>query len=193
MTMKTHTNGAERFDRCDRCLFASGEHCLKHAPRAIAISTPEGLPFDVDDGALAFVRMRSDASMQVEISWAAHQKEDDSHNVEIFGTEAGARAYPGEVYRFDRDLGTHVEAGNLGLPLKYPPREPVRQLLPGHPRPRVARSGSEPGQENGIERETHFPAALHPAPGIGEGLPRGHPYRRRDRLRGGGARPSSSA
>ncbi len=42
--MKTHTNGAERFDRCDRCLFASGEHCLKHAPRAIAISTPEGLP-----------------------------------------------------------------------------------------------------------------------------------------------------
>lgn len=83
-------------------------------------STPEGLPFDVDDCALAFVRMKSGASVQVEISWAAHQKEGDSYNVEIFGTEAGAQVYPGEIYRYDRELGTNVDAGNLGVPLKYP-------------------------------------------------------------------------
>jgi predicted dehydrogenase len=64
--------------------------------------------------------MKSGASVQVEISWAALQKEDNSYNVEIFGTEAGAQAYPGEVYRFDRDLGAHVEAGSLRVPLKYP-------------------------------------------------------------------------
>jgi predicted dehydrogenase len=83
-------------------------------------STPEGLPFDVDDCALALIRMKSGASVQVEISWAANQKDGDNHNVEIFGTEAGAQLYPGEVYRFDRDLGTNVEAGDLHLPLKYP-------------------------------------------------------------------------
>jgi len=83
-------------------------------------SDPEGLAFDVDDCALAFVRMRSGATIQVEITWAALQKEPDSYNVEIFGTEAGARVYPGEVYRFDRDLGAHVEAGGMKLPLKYP-------------------------------------------------------------------------
>lgn len=83
-------------------------------------STSEGLAFDVDDCALAFVRMKSGASVQVEISWAAHQKEGDTHNVEIFGTEAGAQVYPGEIYRFDRDLGAQVEAGGLGVPLKYP-------------------------------------------------------------------------
>ena len=83
-------------------------------------STPEGLPFDVDDCALAFIRMKSGATVQVEISWAAHQKEGDSHNVELFGTEAGAQVYPGEIFRFDRDLGAHVEAGGLKIPLKYP-------------------------------------------------------------------------
>jgi predicted dehydrogenase len=83
-------------------------------------SAPEGLPFDVDDCALAFIRMKSGATVQVEISWAAHQKEGDNHNVELFGTEAGAQVYPGEVYRFDRDLGAQVEAGGLGIPLKYP-------------------------------------------------------------------------
>lgn len=84
------------------------------------LSTPEGLPFDVDDCALAFIRMKSGATVQVEISWAAHQKEADSHDVELFGTEAGARVYPGEIYRFDRDLGANVEAGGLGIPLTYP-------------------------------------------------------------------------
>ncbi|MCX7030382.1 MAG: Gfo/Idh/MocA family oxidoreductase [Spirochaetes bacterium] len=83
-------------------------------------SDPEGMPFDVDDCALALIRMKSGASVQVEISWAAHQKDGDNHNVEIFGTEADAQLYPGEVYRFDRDLGTNVEAGDLRLPLKYP-------------------------------------------------------------------------
>jgi len=84
-------------------------------------SMPEGLPFDVDDGALAFIRLRSGAAVQVEISWAAHQKEADRHDVELFGTEAGARVCRGEVYRFDGDLGANVAIRGLGLPLRYAP------------------------------------------------------------------------
>jgi predicted dehydrogenase len=83
-------------------------------------SDPEGMPFDVDDCALAFVRMKSGATVQVEISWAAHQKEDDVYNVEVFGTEAGATVYPGEIYRHDADLNAPANISDLQLPLLYP-------------------------------------------------------------------------
>lgn len=83
-------------------------------------STPEGLPFDVDDCALAFVRMGNGATVQVEISWVAHQKEDDAYNVELFGTEAGALLYPGEVFRFDSALPATVDMTTAHVPLKYP-------------------------------------------------------------------------
>jgi predicted dehydrogenase len=84
------------------------------------LSDDENLPFDVDDCALALVRMRSGATVQVEISWAAHQKEANSYNVEIFGTEAGAQVYPGEVYSHDADLNAHVNVTELRMPLRYP-------------------------------------------------------------------------
>jgi predicted dehydrogenase len=64
--------------------------------------------------------MKSGAVIQVEISWVAHQGEDDNYNVELFGTEAGAKLYPGEVYRFDTDLSAQVNVPRLGVPLLYP-------------------------------------------------------------------------
>jgi len=83
-------------------------------------STPEGLAFDVDDCALAFVRMENGATVQMEISWVAHQKEGETHNVELFGSEAGALLYPGEIYRFDKDLDAPVDMSPARVPLKYP-------------------------------------------------------------------------
>jgi predicted dehydrogenase len=83
-------------------------------------STPEDIPFDVEDSACAFIRMKNGASLQVEISWAAHQKEDDVHGVELFGTEAGARLIPVEIYRTDRDLSAHVDVSRLGSAVAYP-------------------------------------------------------------------------
>ncbi|HUI72796.1 MAG TPA: Gfo/Idh/MocA family oxidoreductase [Spirochaetia bacterium] len=83
-------------------------------------STPEGLAFDVDDSASAFIRMKSGATIQVEVSWVAHQKEDDAHEIELFGTEAGARVASAEVYRTDPDLSAPVDVTDLGVPLAYP-------------------------------------------------------------------------
>ena len=83
-------------------------------------SDPDGTPFDVDDCALAFIRMKSGATVQVEISWAAYQKEVDTHNVELFGTEAGALVYPGEIYSYDRSLAAPVNIAEIGLALAYP-------------------------------------------------------------------------
>ena len=83
-------------------------------------STPEGIPFDVDDSAAAFIRMKNGATVQLEISWVAHQKEDDAHGVELFGTEAGARVSPVEIYRTDRELAAPLDIDALGVPLRYP-------------------------------------------------------------------------
>ena len=83
-------------------------------------STPENIPFDVEDSASAFVRMKNGASLQVEISWVAHQKENDIHSVELFGTEAGARVLPVEIYRTDTDLLAPVDMGHLETPIPYP-------------------------------------------------------------------------
>jgi predicted dehydrogenase len=83
-------------------------------------STPEGIPFDVEDSASAFIRMKSGASIQVETSWVAHQKEGDAHGVELFGTEAGASFSPLEIYRLDKDLAAPVDITRLGVHVPYP-------------------------------------------------------------------------
>ncbi len=83
-------------------------------------STPEGIPFDVDDSASAFLRMKNGATVQVETSWVAHQKEDDAHGVELFGTEAGARLLPAEIYRRDEELSAPVDVTRLGVEVPYP-------------------------------------------------------------------------
>jgi predicted dehydrogenase len=83
-------------------------------------STPEGIPFDVEDSASAFLRMKNGASVQIEVSWVAHQKKDDAHGVEIFGTEAGASLPPVEIYRLDKDLAAPVDVARIGLPLSHP-------------------------------------------------------------------------
>lgn len=83
-------------------------------------STPEGLSFDVEDSASAFLRMRNGATVQVEVSWVAHQREDDAHDVELLGTDAGACVASGEIYRTDPDLSAPVDITRLGVPLAYP-------------------------------------------------------------------------
>ena len=83
-------------------------------------SDPEGLSFDVEDGASAFIRMKNGAVIQAEINWAAHQKENDSYNLELFGSEAGARVYPGEIYTWDKALNAAATIADLGTPLTYP-------------------------------------------------------------------------
>jgi len=82
-------------------------------------SDPAGMPFDVDDGAAAFIRMKNGAVIQVEINWAAHQEENESYNVDLFGSQAGAKVYPGEIYVHDVALDAPANITCLGVPLLY--------------------------------------------------------------------------
>jgi predicted dehydrogenase len=65
-------------------------------------------PFDVDDMALAMIKMKSGHTVLLEASWAAHQPEGDINGVHLFGTKAGATTNPlqyfhpvGENYRVE--------------------------------------------------------------------------------------------
>jgi len=56
-------------------------------------------PFDVEDAAQAHIRLKSGASISLDVSWAAHMNCRDRNSVELFGTEAGASWNPLELYR----------------------------------------------------------------------------------------------
>jgi predicted dehydrogenase len=86
-------------------------------------SDAEGLAFDVDDLATAFIRLKGGATVDLMVSWACHQKENDMVNVELHGTEAGASCYPAEVYRHDPELGAQLNLSQLKGEIKYPHKE----------------------------------------------------------------------
>lgn len=79
-----------------------------------------GLVFDVDDFATALIRLKGGITMNLNISWAAHQKAGDTHNVEIHGTEAGATLYPGEVYSYDPKAKANFDIAGIKTDIKYP-------------------------------------------------------------------------
>jgi predicted dehydrogenase len=86
-------------------------------------SDAEGLAFDVEDLATAFIRLKGGATVDLAVSWACHQKENDMVNVELHGSEAGASCYPAEVYRYDPELGAQVNLGQLKSEIRYPHKE----------------------------------------------------------------------
>jgi predicted dehydrogenase len=53
--------------------------------------------FAADDYAGGFIRFEGGVGLQIESFWASHQPDD--FQIELFGTEAGARVYPPTIYR----------------------------------------------------------------------------------------------
>lgn len=76
--------------------------------------------FDVDDGATAFLRFASGATLTLDVSWAIHQSQADRMNVVLHGSEAGAGLYPGELYRFGSEKGVYETCTLAETPLAYP-------------------------------------------------------------------------
>ncbi|MDQ8186379.1 Gfo/Idh/MocA family oxidoreductase [Pelagicoccus sp. SDUM812002] len=63
------------------------------------ISDATETTFDVDDLATAMIKMRNGATICLEVSWAAHIKDSNRMDVELFGTEMGASLYPSKLYK----------------------------------------------------------------------------------------------
>ncbi len=95
--------------------------------------------YAADDYAGGMVRFENGAALQVESFWASHQPEE--FQIELFGTEAGARLRPLTVYRTvhgaPQDVSVNIPKGGPGGPLGD--TEPRAVPLPGplgrHSRP----------------------------------------------------------
>lgn len=83
------------------------------------------LKFNVDDFSCALVKFRNGATLNVNISWALHQAEKDENNVELYGTEAGARMSPLTLFRYAKRKGEmeDVALKNVKVPNFSPSRQ----------------------------------------------------------------------
>ena len=68
-----------------------------------------GKPFDVEDLAVALIKLKSGRTVLLEVSWAAHLPAPELNGTHLFGTEAGATTDPLQLLRQSRQ-GYLVEA-----------------------------------------------------------------------------------
>jgi predicted dehydrogenase len=117
-TQKQFAGGGCTYDigvhALDRCLYlmgefdavaVSGQTYSKFGPRGRGAGTwgkseidPKA-PFDVDDLAVALIKLKSGRTVLLEASWAAHQPEPDFNGTQLFGTEAGLLLPPLKLSR----------------------------------------------------------------------------------------------
>ncbi|TVR09172.1 MAG: gfo/Idh/MocA family oxidoreductase [Planctomycetota bacterium] len=67
--------------------------------------------FDVDDFATALIKLEGGVSVALDASWALHQAQANTDEVQVFGSKAGGLANAGEIYRFAEDGGYQVLQG----------------------------------------------------------------------------------
>jgi len=116
-TQKKFAGGGCTYDigvhALDRCLYllgefdaaaVSGQTYAKFGPRGRGDGSwgksevDPKKPFDVDDLALALIKLRSGRTVLLEASWAAHQAEPDRNATQLFGTEAGLAFPPLQLF-----------------------------------------------------------------------------------------------
>jgi predicted dehydrogenase len=80
--------------------------------------------FDVDDFGTALLRFKNGATLQLDASWVLHQEAPTRHNVELFGTEAGATLEPPRVFKFaisgKRSITGYEIIEPQNVPVRYP-------------------------------------------------------------------------
>ncbi len=117
-TQKQYAGGGCVYDigvhALDRCLWlmdefeaatVSARTCAAFGPRGLGAGTwgkgeiDPTATFDVEDLAVAFIRLRSGRTVLLETSWAAHQPEADFNGTQLYGTEAGLLLPPLRLFR----------------------------------------------------------------------------------------------
>lgn len=85
-----------------------------------------GIKFDVDDFATALIKYDNGATLELNVSWVLHQETGGRHNVELFGTEAGATLKPVKLFRYGRKKGEYEVVEPQGV--KVPDMRDCRQF-----------------------------------------------------------------
>ena len=117
-TQKQFAGGGSTYDigvhALDRCLYlmgefdaaaVSGQTYAKFGPRGLGDGNwgkseiDPNAKFDVDDLSIALIKLKSGRTVLLETSWAAHQPEGDNTGTQLFGTEAGIKFPPLQLFR----------------------------------------------------------------------------------------------
>jgi predicted dehydrogenase len=139
-TQKRFAGGGCTYDigvhALDRCLYllgefdaaaVSGQTWAKFGPRGQGNGTwgkgeiDPKKPFDVDDLAVALIKLKSGRTVLLEVSWAAHQPLNDFNGTQLYGTEAGLLFPPLQLFRSTK-LGYAAESVSPLPPLVNPNR-----------------------------------------------------------------------
>ena len=76
-------------------------------------SDKEDIPFTVDDFATALIKFDDGATINLDVSWACHAEDGNRNDVHLYGTEAGARAYPSKVFEYGEEEYVVKEGADL--------------------------------------------------------------------------------
>jgi predicted dehydrogenase len=112
-----------------RPVSATGVAGAKFGPRGLGYWDFKAPPKEIykqyasDDYAGGFIRFEGDVGLQVESFWASHQPEE--FQIELFGTEAGARYAPLTLYRT-------VNGAPQDVTIKMPPGPSAWDNIAGH-------------------------------------------------------------
>lgn len=78
------------------------------------------IPFTVDDFASGLIKFENGQTVALDVAWACHIDENNRHDVELFGTDAGGSVIGSKLYRRDETAGAHVIIDNPPAPVIYP-------------------------------------------------------------------------
>jgi len=83
-------------------------------------------PFDVDDFASAHIKFKNGMSLGLSVSWACHQQLANSNEIELFGTEAGAKVNEDLLFKYGTEKGEYqvvqspsVDTGVIGTRFRH--------------------------------------------------------------------------
>jgi predicted dehydrogenase len=92
-------------------------------------SDREKIDFTVDDLAAALIKLEGGVTVALETSWARHQEQHNANDVELFGSEAGARVYPAKLFRYAKKAGEYEVVEPQGVAIRYPHCDKVHNWL----------------------------------------------------------------
>lgn len=84
------------------------------------LSNVETAGFDVEDMATAIIKLKGGATLNLEVSWAIHQEEQNRHNVEIFGSDAGITAFDSKLCRYGAEPESYEVAPPEPVAVRFP-------------------------------------------------------------------------
>lgn len=92
-------------------------------------SERSNIPFDVEDFASGQILLASGASVSLDVTWACHMENPGKWDVELFGTEAGARVLGDRIFRRDPNTGEFVTTESPCAAVEFPHGERFHNFI----------------------------------------------------------------